>query len=113
MNADLWPYLVVVAAGFLPNEAFRAAAVFLGRGVDEGSELFTWIRIVAIALLAAVVSKLTYSPSAALLAVPLGVRMLSIAIGIAAFFMLRRALLPAILAGEAAFVVMAWWLGAR
>lgn len=113
MSAELWPYLVVVAAGFLPNEVFRVAAVFLGRGVDERSELFTWIRIVAIALLAAVVSKLTYSPAAALAAVPMWVRVLSIVVGVAAFFALRRALLLAILAGEAAFVAAAWWLGTK
>lgn len=113
MTEGLWPYLVVIAAGFLPNEAFRAAAVLLARRVDETSELFTWIRIVAIALLAAVVSKLTYSPAAMLAAVPLWLRILSIAVGVAAFFSLRRALLTAILAGEAVFVTVAWWLGAR
>lgn len=113
MSAELWPYLVVVAAGFLPNEVFRVAAVLLARGVDESSELFDWIRIVALALLAAVVSKLTYSPAAALAAVPMAVRVLSIAVGVAAFFVLRRALLLAILAGEAVFVAAAWWLGVR
>ena len=109
MTAELGPYLVVLAAGFLPNEAFRVAAVFLARGVDERSELFTWIRIVALALLAAVVSKLTYSPAAALAAVPLSLRVVAIAVGVVAFFAGRRALLGGILAGEAAFVAAAWW----
>lgn len=107
----LAPYLVVVLAGFLPNEAFRLAAVFLARRVDETSELFTWIRIVALALLAAVVSKLLSQPPAVLEAVPLAARWTSVAIGIGAFFVLRRSLLGAILVGEAALVAAASIVG--
>lgn len=111
MSGELWPYLVVVLAGFLPNEAFRTAAVVLARGIDERSEAFTWVRFVALALLAAVVSKLIYSPTAALAAVPLWAPVAAIATGVVTFFALRRALIPAILAGEALLVGMAWWFG--
>lgn len=106
----LWPYLVVILAGFIPNEAFRIAAVLLSRRVDEASELFAWIRIVATTLLAAVVSRLIYSPAASLAVVPLSVRAGSIAVGVAAFFVLKRSIVAAILTGEAAFVLAAWWL---
>lgn len=111
--ASLWPYLVVVLAGFVPNELFRIAAVVLSRGVDERSEIFAWIRIVATTLLAAVVSRLIYAPAASLAAVPMSVRVASIAVGIAAFFVLRRSLVLGILTGEAVFVAAAWWLGVR
>ncbi len=107
----LWPYAVVILAGFLPNEVFRLAAVFLARGVDETSELFTWIRIVAVALLAAVVSKLVYVPPVALATVPLWARVVAVALGVAVFFGARRALLAGILAGEGALVLAAWWFG--
>jgi hypothetical protein len=111
MSGSLWPYLAVLLAGFLPNEVFRFAAVLLSRGVDERSELFVWIKVVATTLLAAVVSRLVYAPGAALEAVPLWVRIGAIAIGVLAYFGLGRALALGILFGEAAFIGTVWWLG--
>lgn len=111
MPEALWPYLVVILAGFLPNEAFRIAGVLLSRGVDEKSELFVWIRIVAVALLATVVSKILFSPPAILSAVPLWLRLFSVAAGLGAFFALRRSLLFGILTGEAVLVCGVWYLG--
>ena len=107
----LWPYLIVVLAGFLPNEAFRVAGVLLGRRVNEQSEFFIWIRIVAVALLAAVVSKLVVAPPAVLAAVPLWLRLASIGLGVVAFYVLRRSLLIGILTGEALLVAGAWYFG--
>lgn len=106
---SLSPYLVVILAGFLPNEVFRVLGVILGRRVDESREIFAWIRIVATTLLAAVVSKLIYAPAAALATVPMSIRIAAVAIGIAAFFATRRSLLLGILIGEAAFVAGAFW----
>ena len=106
-----WPYLVVILAGFLPNEVFRVAGVLLGRRVDDTSEFFVWIRIVAVALLAAVVSKILFSPPVILGTVPLWLRLLSVASGLAAFYALRRSLLFGILFGEAVLVGGAWYLG--
>ncbi|NNM73991.1 AzlD domain-containing protein [Enterovirga aerilata] len=111
MSEALWPYLVILLAGVLPNEIFRVAAVFLSRGIDEESELFRWIRVVATTLLAAVVCRLIYSPAAALEQVPLAIRASALPVGIAAFFLLRRSLVLGILAGEAWFVLAAWWFG--
>ena len=110
MNA-FWPYLVVIGAGFVPNEAFRLAAVLISRGIDENSGLFTWVRFVALALLAGVVSKLVYAPVAALASVPVWAPVTAIAIGVGTFFALRRALLAGILAGEAVLIAAAWQLG--
>ena len=104
---ELWPYAVVLLAGALPNEVFRSAAVLLARRIDERSELFEWIRICALTLLAAVVSRILTSPPAALAAIPLWIAILSILVGMAVFFR-WRILFAAILAGEAAFVVLAY-----
>lgn len=111
MTASLWPYLVVIVVGFLPNEVFRLAAVLLSRGVNERSEVFVWIKVVATTLLAAIVSRLIYAPAAALEAVPMWVRVGAIAVGVATYFALRRSLLLGILIGEGAFILTAWWLG--
>jgi hypothetical protein len=111
MSEALWPYLVVLLAGFLPNEAFRVAAVFLSRGVDENSELFRWVKVMATTLLAAVVARLIYSPAAALEHVPLAIRVGAVLVGIGGFLLLRRSLVLGILSGEAFFVLAAWWYG--
>lgn len=103
----LWPYLVVLVIGALPNEVFRSAAVFLARGLSAESELFRWIRIVAVALLAAVVSKIVVSPPAALATVPVWLSVAAVAIGVAAFGATRH-LFASILVAEAAFVLVAW-----
>ena len=39
--------LVLVLAGFLPNEVWRMAGLWFGAGVDEGSEVLVWVRAVA------------------------------------------------------------------
>ena len=51
--------LVLVLAGFLPNEIWRMAGLWFGAGVDEGSEVLVWVRAVATAILAGVIAKLT------------------------------------------------------
>lgn len=102
-----WPYLLLLIAAVLPNESFRIAAVLLSRGLDESSELFTWIRIVALALLSAVVSKIVVSQPAALAAFPLYVPIAAVAAAVAAFFAMRRSLVAAIATGEAVFVGLA------
>src|SRR5260370_24905058 len=55
---DWWPYLLLILAGFLPNEVWRMLGVVASRGIDEGSELLIWVRAVATAILTGVVSKI-------------------------------------------------------
>ena len=57
--------LVLVIAGFLPNEIWRMLGVWLGGGVDEGSELLLWVRAVATAILAGVIAQILVSPPGA------------------------------------------------
>ncbi len=109
MSDAFSPFLVILLAGFLPNEAFRVAAVFLSRGIDENSELFRWIRVMATTLLAAVVARIIYSPPPALEQVPLLIRASAVLVGTAGYFLLRRSLVLGIILGEVYFVLMAWW----
>jgi branched-subunit amino acid transport protein len=108
---ELWPYVVLVFAGFLPNEVWRMLGLFLSRGIDEGSELLTWVRAVATAVLAGVVGKLIVFPSGALAGVPLTVRVVAAAIGLAMFFAMRRSVLAGVVTGVAALMAGAWWSG--
>ena len=109
MTEALWPYLLVIVFGFLPSEVWRVLAVFLSRGFDEKAEIFVWVRGVATALVAGVVAKILFGPSGALISVPLAWRLGALALGVAAFFAVRRSVMTGVLAGEAALICAAWW----
>src|SRR5215204_670902 len=91
--SGLWPYLLVIVFGFLPSEVWRVLAVFAARGFDERAEILVWVRAVATTLVAGVVAKILFSPTGALVAVPLAWRLGALAIGVAAFFLARRSVM--------------------
>ena len=67
---DWHALLVLVVAGFLPNEIWRMLGLWLGGGIDEGSELLVWVRAVATAILAGVIAQILVQPPGALASVP-------------------------------------------
>jgi hypothetical protein len=107
--ADLAPYLVLIAAGFLPNEVWRMLGIVVAHGLDEGSELVIWVRAVATGLLAGVVAKIILFPPGGLADVRLTVRLFAIAVGFLAFVLVRRSVLAGVLAGEAVLILGAFW----
>ena len=78
--SDLWPYLILVTVGFLPNEIWRVLGLVLARGLNEDSQVVMWSRAVATATLAGVIAKLLLFSSGSLAAIPLGVRLAAAAI---------------------------------
>ena len=108
-DGGLAPYLVLILFGFLPSEIWRWASVFLARGLNEGSEIFVYIRTVASVLLVGVVGRLVLTPAGELAGVPLWARLGALAAGGAAFLAFRRSVLAAVLAGEATIVLAGWW----
>jgi len=111
LDHGLWPWLVLILFGFLPSEIWRMLSVVLARGIDESSPWLAWVRAVATALLAGVVGKLLLSPNGALATLPLWGRVGPLAVGMIAFFLLRRSLFAAIVAGEAAIIAVGYWAG--
>ena len=111
LDHGLWPWLVLILFGFLPSEIWRFVSVFLSRGLDEASPWLAWVRAVANALLAGVVAKLLLSPNGALATLPLWGRLAPMALGMAVFFLLRRSIFAAIIAGEVAIVAIGYWTG--
>ncbi|HWK97308.1 MAG TPA: AzlD domain-containing protein [Pseudolabrys sp.] len=105
MSAELWPYVVLMVIGFLPNEAWRLVGLVLARGLNEQSQIVLWSRAVATAILAGVVAKLIVFASGSLATIPLGVRMTAVAVGFAAFLLIRRSPLAGVLAGEAVLLM--------
>jgi hypothetical protein len=105
---DFWPYLILLLAGFLPNEVWRMLGIMLARGLDEDSEILVWVRAVATAVLAGVIGKLLLFPSGALTTIPLGVRIAAAGLGLLAFFVARRSVFAGVVLGEAALIAGAF-----
>jgi|SRR5437879_189126 branched-subunit amino acid transport protein len=109
-SAELSLYLVLIGAGFLPNEVWRMLGIVVAHGLDEGSELVIWVRAVATGLLAGVVAKIILFPPGGLADVSLTVRLSAIAIGFVVFLLVRRSVFAGVLAGEAVLILGAFWL---
>ena len=108
---DPYALLVLVLAGFLPNEVWRMLGLWLGGGVDEGSELLVWVRAVATAILAGVIAQILVLPPGALASVPDWLRYGAVAAGFAAFMLTRRSIFAGVVCGEIVMLAGQWWLG--
>jgi hypothetical protein len=97
--------------GFLPNEVWRMAGLWLGSGVDEGSDLLVWVRAVATAILAGVIAQILVTPPGALASVPDWLRYGAVAAGFAGFAVTRRSTFAGVACGEIVMLVGKWWLG--
>jgi branched-subunit amino acid transport protein len=100
----LWPYLVMLLVGFLPTEVWRVLGVMAGKGLSEDSELFQWVKLVATALVAAVVAKLVLTPNGALATIPTAGRVVALAAGVGAMLLARRSLVVGLVVGECALI---------
>lgn len=103
--AELWPYLVLILVGFLPNEIWRALGLVLARGLNEDSELAVWSRAVATAILAGVLAKLILFSSGALAGLPAAVRIGAAVCGFLAFLAVKRSVFVGVAVGEAALLI--------
>ena len=109
---DWHSLLVLVIAGFLPNEVWRMLGLWLGGGVDEGSELLVWVRAVATAILAGVIAQILVQPPGALAKrAGLVARYGAVAAGSAAFIVTRRSIFAGVVCGE--LVMLGWQMVAR
>jgi len=108
---DWQALLVLVLAGFLPNEIWRMLGLWLGGGIDEGSELLIWVRAVATAILAGVIAQILVHPPGALASVPWGLRYGAVTVGLLAFVATKRSILIGVVAGEAVLIAGQWLFG--
>jgi hypothetical protein len=100
-----WPYVLLILAGFLPNEVWRMLGVVLAHGLDENSEIIVFARAVANTILAGVVGKLVIFAPGALAGVPVWVRVGSAAVGLAAFWLFRRSVFAGVVVATGAVMV--------
>jgi hypothetical protein len=103
--------LILVFAGFLPNEVWRMLGLWLGGGVDEGSQVLVWVRATATAILAGVIAQILVQPPGALGGVPDWLRYGAVAAGFHVFMQSRKSIFAGVVAGEIVMLAGNWWLG--
>ena len=108
---DWHPLIVLLLAGFLPNEVWRMLGLWLGGGIDEESELLVWVRAVATAILAGVIAQILVLPPGALATIPPELRYGAVAVGVAVFMLTKRSILFGVVSGELAMVAGKYWFG--
>ena len=62
IGGGVWPYLFIAIAGFLATDLWRFLGVFLSARIGEESEILRWVRAVATALVAGLVTRLIVFP---------------------------------------------------
>jgi hypothetical protein len=102
---------MLLIAGVIPNQIWRMLGVWLGSGLDEGSDLFVWVKAVATAILAGVIAQILVEPPGALASVPAALRYGSVIAGFAAFVLTRRSIFAGVACGEVVMLAGKWWLG--
>lgn len=80
-----WPYVFIAIAGWLATDIWRWLGVLVGNRLRQDSAALTWVRAVATALLAAVISKLILYPAGELNNVPVELRLIAVFFGFTAF----------------------------
>ena len=108
---DWHALLILVVAGFLPNEVWRMVGLWFSGGVNEGSEVLVWVRAVATAILAGVIAQILVQPPGALASVPDGLRYGAVVAGFVVFLVTKRSIFAGVACGEIIMVAGKWWLG--
>jgi branched-subunit amino acid transport protein len=99
-------YLYIFVGGFAATYVWRYLGFVFAERLDPDSEALVWVRLVATALMAALVARLIFLPPGALAETALISRLAGMAAGLAAFFIAGRYLSHAVLAAAAVFVVL-------
>ncbi len=108
---DWHALLVLMIAGVIPNQIWRMLGLWLGGGLDEGSELLVWVRAVATAILAGIIAQIVVQPPGALAGVPDWLRYGAVLAGFAAFVLTRRSIFAGVVCGELFMLIGKWWFG--
>jgi branched-subunit amino acid transport protein len=107
-----WHALVVLLlAGVIPNQIWRMLGLWLGGGLDEGSDLLMWVKAVATAILAGVIAEILVHPPGALASIPDFLRYGALVAGFLVFMLTRRSIFAGVVSGEVVMLVGRWWLG--
>jgi hypothetical protein len=102
-DSDLY-FAVVLAVAAIANGIWRVFGVLLAAHINERSAFFAWVRMVATALIAALVGQLIFFPTGAFAAAPLWLRLGSLMCGGIGYMLAKRSLAVGILVGEVVLI---------
>jgi branched-subunit amino acid transport protein len=85
LNDGVWGYVVLLLIAAVAHEPWRWLGLALGRHIDVGSGLFSWVRAVSTSLVAALVVRLVVFPAGVLEGVPLLIRTMAFLAAVACF----------------------------
>ncbi len=100
VGAWWWPYVFILAAGWFATDIWRVLGVYLGGKIDERSDALVFVRCVATALVAAVISNLVLFPVGALATIALPVRLGAVALGFCAYLIGGKSTVVGIVVAE-------------
>lgn len=101
IDAWWWPYLFILAGGWIVTDGWRFLGVYLGDRISDDSDALVLVRAVATALVAAVIANLIVFPAGPLADTPLALRIGAALAAFAAYLAARRSVIVGIAAGEA------------
>ena len=111
MSSGVTTTLILLAIALFVHEPWRWVGIVIGNRIDVQSPWFQWVRAVATALVAGLVMRLVLFPAGALAGIGLGVRVLAMAAGIAAYYASGARLAVGVGAGALVLVVVHWLFG--
>jgi branched-subunit amino acid transport protein len=99
--------LVLCAAG---TYLWRGLGVLLADRIETSSEVFTWITCVAYSMVAGLIMRIIVMPTGLLASSLLTHRLISCALGLAAYYLARRNLFIAVSVGAVALTALNYLL---
>jgi branched-subunit amino acid transport protein len=96
-----------VAVSFL----WRAVGVAVSGRIDPDGDVFLWVRCVAYAMLAGLVSRMLFLPTGSMAESESWIRIVAVGVGLAVYFALKRNLIIGIFAGIGAFLALQYIWG--
>ena len=79
-------YVMMIVFAALVHEPWRWAGYALGRNLNPEDEFFKWVKAVSTSLVAALAARLVLFPAGALASIPLWLRVVAFAVGLAVFY---------------------------
>jgi len=89
IDPDINIYLLIFLVGCLPTVIWRFLGVYFSEKITEDSEVFIWVRAVAIALIAALVMRIVLAPTGLLAQTALSSRVLALVVAVIIFAIMR------------------------
>lgn len=101
--------LVILIAGIFATYVWRFLGVGIANRLDENSPWIGWVKAVATALIAGLISRLIFFPPGTLALSPLWLRLAGAGAAAGYFYLWRPQLWPALIAGEIVFA-LGWYV---